>query len=308
MDPRSLFDDECDVSGASGDDDDEPIEEETEEDARFIDDAAAGESASEGELAAARRLLGVQQDASAEEVAQEFRSRAKTVHPDKDPTDGADRRFTDLIHARDLLQSQSSKKRRRVDPEEPRAHVPFADQGLTIWYAEVTLESLRNRQRVRVRGTVSRDASGRVFEEGVYNVVIEPGARDGTELCRLLGKGDYSAEDESRQPLVVRLRVAPAGDKVERRGCNLESPLVMRLEDAMTPGKAVSIDMLGAKAVVTVPRNGYWTGDKITLKEQGLPEPGSDSLCGDLILTVTVEKPTRGEVREFARKILNVEG
>lgn len=300
MDPSSLFDDECEVSGEDTGDE-EVDDDETEEDARFIDDSG-GAAATEADMAAARQLLGVQRGASADEVTREFRKRAKETHPDKDASQGADRRFTDLIEARDLLQSQSNKKR-RVEPEEPRAHVPFSDRGLTIWHADVKLESLRARQRIRVRGTVLLDPSG-VHKEEVYNVMIPPGAEDGAELCRLLAKGNYSAEAEEREPLVIRLRVMPNDIGATRVGCNIEAPFVMRLEDAMTPEKSVSVELLGTKTAVTIPRNGYWSGDTITVRGKGLPEPGSDELFGDLKLTVAVEKPTQGELREFARKIL----
>jgi len=297
----SLFDDECEVSGEDTGDE-EVDEEETEEDAQFIDDVDSGGGATEADLVAARQLLGVQQGASVDEVHRGFRKRAKEIHPDKNASQGAERRFTDLVEARDLIASQSGKKR-RVELEEPRAQVPFSDRGLTVWHADVKLESLRARHRVRVRGTALIDPSGMHMEE-VYNVMIPPGAEDGAELCRLLGKGNYSAEAEEREPLVIRLRVMPNDVGATRVGCNIEAPFVMPLKDVMTPGKSVPIDFLGAKTAVTIPRNGYWSGDTITIKGGGLPESGSDTLFGDLRLSVVVEKPTQGELREFARKII----
>lgn len=307
MDPSTFFDDECDVSG-----DDSPDEEEKGDDgedmADFIDDSG-GPAPSESDLAAARRLLGVQAGASAGDVAQGFRKRSLDVHPDKNPAEADGQRFTDLVQARDLLADsaeRAKKKQRRVaSPKLPERYVPLSDRGITVWYADVTLESLRARQRVRVRGTTQRDAGG-IFAEDSYNVVIPAGAYDGDELCRLMNKGEYSAEDEGREPLVIRLRVMPGDVGVVRSGCNLETPLVLSLKDAMSPDKILSIDKLGHKAVVTVPRNGYWTGDTITIKNGGLPEIGGDDLLGDLVLKVVVEKPTRGEVKEFAQHVLAV--
>jgi DnaJ-class molecular chaperone len=205
-------------------------------------------------------VLGVQKQASADEIKKAYRRLAKKLHPDankKDPK--AAQRFAELNGAYELIGDDEKRKafdRGEIDAEgKPRFHPGFEGAG---------------------RGFGGREGF-ETFSWGPEGI-RRAGSRGGFKIEDILG--DMFGGAGPRAGAGHRFEADDLG-----RGQDVSAALTIGLEEA---AKGVSRRLrlaTGRDVDVKIPA-GLTDGQQIRLKGQGLPGPGGVS--GDVLITVSI--------------------
>lgn len=283
-------------------------------------------------------VLGVAEDASADEIRQTYRKLAIKYHPDKNPGDkAAEDRFKELTQAYEVL--TDSKKRQAYDQ---RLKGGFAggigDLGDIFGdaFTSFSIEDFLGRhgdlfggfgvpfhaRRVQRRGsdveaelrvdfqTAARGGEAEVSlrmpqgphsPQDMKNVTIKipEGIEDGTAM-RLQGLGQPSMSGGPPGDLMLRIRVATDA-RFRRAGNDLHVDLKTPAPTAVLGGK-VPVPTLNGEATVTIPA-GTSSGTLLRLKGLGIKN-------GDLLAHVQIvvpENPTP-EQKELYEKLGELEG
>ncbi len=269
------------------------------------------------------KVLGVDRNASADDIKKAYRKLARKLHPDLNPNDkDAHRKFQQLNEANEVLS----------DPEKRKKY----DQYGKDWEQAGRFEQARQQQSHNGGEQFSGD-----FEEGdfsdFFNSIFGQGEGGSFRGRRGRFRGqDYQADlrlnltdvlRTHQQVLTVngrniritipagvengqKIRIAghgapgtnggPPGDlyltfhvanntAFRRSGNDLESTLDIDLYTAVLGGEAM-VDTLTGKVKIQV-KPGTQTGTKIRLKGKGMPVYKSDQF-GDLLITLRVLIPT----------------
>jgi molecular chaperone DnaJ len=318
-------------------------------------------------------VLGVNKEATSEEIDAAYRKLAMQYHPDTSRGDTADK-FKEISEAHDVL--GDSDKRSRYDRQalfRQRGSWSFEEQKNNRGRADVSDIFSQLFEQTAIRGTrVRMDVTLEEIFSGVAKSIDAPGSnrcgdcggtgvskwtvcktcsgsgmvsstqsnfvlrttcqtcsgRCKTPVCRcekcsgkgvLPGKGDQieitippGAENgtQIRIPekgidgtdLYVVLNVKKH-DLYERQGRNLYHKLPVTYTQLALGGK-VEIETLGGKIEAKI-RAGTQNGDRLRLKEQGLPAMQNPAIKGDLylILEVVVPKAIDKQERELLKKL-----
>lgn len=273
------------------------------------------------------KTLGVQKDASQEDIQKAYRRRAKKLHPDLNPGDRqAEEQFKELSAAYDLL--SDPEKRARFDrgeidssgaerPErsyyrdfgERRAGNPYAnDAGFAdfsdfgdaddIMSAFFRRAGQANRSR---RGSDARYSLEIDFLDAVnggtrtitlpdgstLDVKIPPGTRDG-QVLRLRGKGQPGFGEGPPGDALIELHVRPH-PLFRREGDDIHVEQPVPVRDAVLGGK-LRVPTPTGTVTMTIPK---WSnsGAKLRLKGKGVLRP--DGSRGDEFVTVKIVLPEK---------------
>jgi DnaJ-class molecular chaperone len=271
------------------------------------------------------KTLGLEKNATQEEIQKAYRGLAKKLHPDLNPGNRkAEEQFKEVAAAYDLL--GDAEKRGRFDrgeidasgAERPRQRFyrDFAESGASHPYAsdagfadyasadEVLSEIFGRGGRVnlRMRGQdvhyrlaldfldALNGAKRQVTlpDDGtVLDVTIPPGTRDG-QILRLRGKGTPGLGDGPPGDALVAVEVRPHRI-FTRDGDDIRLELPISLGEAVLGGK-VNVPTPAGTVAVTVPK-GANTGTVLRLKGRGAPRP--DGGRGDEYVTLKVVLPEK---------------
>jgi len=131
-------------------------------------------------------------------------------------------------------------------------------------------------------------------------VSIPAGSKTGTKV-RVAGKGPQTA-GAARGDLYLKIKVAP-DNRFEISGDDLQTTRKITLYTAVLGGK-VEVETLNGKVLLTIPA-GVQPGQKIRLKDKGMPALKKKGQFGDLYVKVDVEIPKKlnTEQKELFEKL-----
>jgi len=272
------------------------------------------------------QVLGVQREASQEEIQKTYRKLAKKLHPDLNPGNKkAEETFKEVSAAYDLL--SDADKRARFDrgeidasgAERPRqryyrdfaegdgAHVysndaGFADmEGMDDVLSGIFGERGRRAGGFRMRGgnvhyrlevdflDAINGASRRVTlpDGSVLDVTIPAGTRDG-QVLRLRGKGRPGLNGGPPGDALVEIAVRPHA-YFRREGDNIHLDLPVSLTEAVL-GAKIKVPTPTGPVTMTVPKDSN-TGTVLRLRGKGAPRSAGGR--GDEYITLKVMLPEK---------------
>ncbi len=279
-------------------------------------------------------ILGVSQNASADEIKKVFRSQAKKYHPDRNKGDkAAEAKFKELSEAYDTL--SDTQKRKQYDemlrygaftggqPRGRQQQYDFGGQGNYTVHTEGfdgmedILESFFGGGRTRGRGKSRKPQRGQDIEaeltltlaeavEGVtrtvslqgkdhrLRVTIPAGISDG-EVVRLAGQGESAQAGNG--DLLITVRVMP-NEQFSRKGNDLYTKAVVSFKEAILGSKVSVKTLSGGSIAVAIPA-GTQPGALLRLRGQGVKR---GTVVGDMIVEVVVNIPKT--ITEKQRKLL----
>jgi DnaJ-class molecular chaperone len=239
------------------------------------------------------QTLGVDRNASADEIKRAYRKLASQHHPDKG---GDTKTFQDIQTAYDTLANPD----RRAAHDNPvrggfRADAPFDFQTIfdifgTRFQQPGQQQQHQHRQQARMSLWITlRDvaAGGRRTisvgtQQGTHAVEIEipTGINDGDTV-------QYSGIGPGGMDLVITYRIHPDA-RFNRQGLNLLTEHTVNIWNLITGGTVTVTDILGAALEITVPARTQ-PGTTVRLRGRGLTN-GSGS-PGDLLLRLQAQIP-----------------
>lgn len=197
------------------------------------------------------KILGVERNASAEDIARAYKKLARKHHPDLNPGDaGAEEKFKDVNEAHEVLK----------DPEKRRMY----DQLGPDWQHGQQFQGAPGFENMRF------NFNGQSFDGAGFSDFFE------TLFGRANGGGGHFGPD-------------PFGgfSQRQRRGRDVEAEIGLALEDALVGGRR-TVTLSGGQSPRTLEVNvpaGIREGAKLRLAGQGGPAPGGGQ-AGDLFLRV----------------------
>jgi DnaJ-class molecular chaperone len=238
-------------------------------------------------------VLGVERNASEEEIRRAYRRLAKRYHPDLNPgKSAAAERFKAIAAAYDLLSNatkRASYDRGEIDADgrerAPEAYYPdegiFRAEDLSEFLGEIFGSDRDRRRRVKLRGSDVRYRLSVDFLDAVngatrrlraadgtpLEIAIPPGTEDG-QVLRLRGRGEAGLNGGAPGDAVIEIRVRPHPFFV-RIGNDIHVEMPVSLDQAVL-GAKITVPTRTGTASVTVPE-GSDTGRVLRLRGKGVP-------------------------------------
>lgn len=272
------------------------------------------------------KILGVNKDASQDEIQKAFRRLAKKLHPDLNPGDKkAESEFKEISRAYDLLGDPAKRKRYddgEIDEqgvERPRRpyYRDFADHednqyanpnGFSDFEgAEDILSGIFSRRgggegaSFKMRGANARYHMSVDFLDAIngaqrqinlpdgsmLDVSIPPGVREG-QILRLRGKGEPGYGGAPPGDALIEIAVAP--HKIfTRKGQDIYVEAPISLREAVLGGRIRVPTPTGFVEMTAPP----WSNTGAVLRLKGKGAPGKDGARGDQYVTLKVMLPEK---------------
>ena len=260
-------------------------------------------------------ILGVDKNASQEDIQKAFRKLAHKYHPDK--KDGDVNKFKEVNEAYQVLSNQQ--KRARYDAGFGGGFsgdnfngfdgFDFSNFDIKFSGSEHAGGNFADMINSIFRGAMNRGADAQVdiiisFEESIFGVQkkiripyrrkaeetievqIPAGTESGTAL-RLSGRGEPSKDGRS-QPgdLYIRVRVQE-DNRFQRHGGDIVTVLELMPTEALLGTKKEIRDVRGEKLIVAVPKMST-DGTTIIFSDKGIPQPAG---TGRLVVLCKIVYP-----------------
>lgn len=269
-------------------------------------------------------VLGVKENAPAEEIKRAYKKLARQHHPDRNPGDrSAEEKMKDASEAYDVL--SDPRKREEYDQMRRLSRQGFAGGGPgTGWQANVRFEDIPfdlgdlfggmfggARTGGRARRPADVEAVARISLEDAINGVTIPvrlgsdevnvrvpaGIADGARI-RARGRGGDGGD------LFVRIDVEPHA-VFGRAGNDLTVTVPVSFPDAAL-GSTIEAPTLDGHVRLKVPA-GTSSGTTLRARGKGAPKPGGGH--GDLLVTITVAVPKKlsKEERELLERLAELQ-
>lgn len=278
------------------------------------------------------KILGVEKNASKEDIKKAFRKLAHEHHPDKNK--GDDRKFKEINEAYTTLSDDS--KRQQYDtfgssgpgagfnPGQggfggagfgaggfdfsnfARQYSSQNGQGFEFDLGDIFGEFFGGGRRPRKGANINIDVN-LTFKESIFGVekeitvnkeklvvTIPAGVENGQGL-RVQGKGEDG--QGGKGDLIVRIWV-PDHEVFRKEGMNLVMELKLKLTTALL-GSTFDIDTLDGKIEIKIPA-GTIHNEILRIKQKGVPD--SRGKRGDLLIVTKVEMPKK--LSKSAQKIV----
>ncbi|KRW95019.1 DnaJ C-terminal domain-containing protein [Paracoccus sp. MKU1] len=271
------------------------------------------------------KALGLNKNASQDDIKRAYRRIAKTDHPDLNPDPAAHERFKAASTAYDLLKDPEQRARfdrGEIDAqgqERPQRHYyrEYAESGDNPYRQHHGFDDLSDvfsdlfgrggggrrggARSFDMRGpdqrftleidfmTAARGGSTRITmpDGSVLEVRIPEGAHDG-QVIRLRGKGGPGMGNGEPGDALLTLIVAEDPDW-RRDGSDVETTLPITIDEAVLGGR-VEAQTIDGPVMLTVPR-GASSGQKLRLKGRGIK--GADGRRGDQHVVLKIVMPPR---------------
>lgn len=283
------------------------------------------------------KTLGVDKNASQDEIQKAYRKLAKQLHPDLNPGDKqAEERFKQVSAAYGLLGDEEKRARYdRGEIDETGAERPqhqfyrdFADTGARHQYSSTSgfgdFEDVsdlfgdlfgrgaRGRTRTaRRRGgdiryhlrvdflDAAKGAKRRItMPDGAdLDLTIPAGVRDG-QVLRLKGKGMPGSNGGEAGDALIEIEVA-AHRLFRRQGDDIHLDLPIGIDEAVLGGK-VDVPTISGKVAMKLPK-GASSGQTLRLKGKGIQAPGRPP--GDQLVHLKIVLPASidSELEDFMK-------
>ncbi len=290
------------------------------------------------------KLLGVDKDASPDDVKKQYRKLAMLYHPDRNPGDKqAEEKFKQIAEAYDVL-SDPEKRRKFDEFIETKQNAEQQQKKYTYTTSQVAndevFQDFKRRQAEKddsfsdffkqffgksdttsgkssvfkgddIRGKVTIDleeaylGSSRILTVNGEKLRIKIKAGTRDEqIIKIKGKGKPSPFKGEAGDLYVRI-IVKKHHIFERKGNDLYKDVYVDIYTILLGGK---INVLTMKGEVSVPiPQGIEQGKKLRLKGMGMSHYDSTTLFGDLYITIKYQIPQSlsEEEKEMLRKIQN---
>ena len=273
-------------------------------------------------------ILGVSENASADEIKKAYRKLARKYHPDINKEESAVEKFKEINAAYEVLSDKEKKQQYDQFGDQMFGGQNFHDfargQGQGVDLDEILRQmfgggggfggaqgdfggfgggfggpNLDMQARITIPFMVSvNGGKHNVSANGQsFDIKIPAGIKSG-ETMRVRGKGkQYQGQAGD---LLIQVEVA-ASDEYERKGDNLYKTFDVPLKEALFGGK-IAIDTPEKEVSLKVPQNTK-NGQKFRLKGKGVADRKT-AMKGDLYLVANVVLPDVDTLDEELKKVL----
>lgn len=257
-------------------------------------------------------VLGVEPQATVEEIKKAFRKLALSNHPDRNPGNkAAEERFKLITEAYETL---SDRKRREAYDLEHRS--PFADyspdpfvhmdEDLREVFSDLFDKKQKRGRNLEARLEISFEESylgttktlvlvDTRKQSREINVRIPPGAGEG-KILRVKGQGEKAAGDEIAGDLIVHVRLAKH-PFFERQDQNIFIEIPIPLSTAVLGGE-IDVPTLEGTVKMKIPK-GIQSGKTLRLRGKGFAAENKLAK-GDQYVRIHVETPQNLDANQNA--------
>ncbi|GAB6841770.1 DnaJ-class molecular chaperone [Methylorubrum rhodinum] len=268
-------------------------------------------------------ILGVERDASPEQIRKTYRKLARKLHPDLNPGNTeAEEQFKNVSRAYDLLNDpekrarfdrgeidisgvERPRQRYYRDVSEPSAdHAYASDAGFADFDTDDLLAEIfggRGRSNVRRRGAdvhyqldldfldaVNGATRPLTLPDGTtLDVRIPPGTREGQTL-RLRGKGEPGRNGAPPGDALIAIGVRPH-PVFRRAGDDIHFEQGVPLHTAVLGGR-IAVSAPAGPLTLTIPK---WSTSGTVLRLKGKGVPRSGGTAGDAYVTLLIALPDK---------------
>lgn len=271
-------------------------------------------------------VLGVTRSASDDDIRKAYRKLVKELHPDVNPSKGAEERFKKVTAAHEIVGDPDRRRqfdRGEIDAKgEPRGYSrtaagagggrgpgaggEFGDFGFNDVFADIfggfrgaaggrTSGATYTPRGRDVRYTLDVDfleavqgARKRVTlpEGGTLDLNVPEGVSDG-QVLRLKGKGTAGPRGGEAGDALVEIRVRPH-PQFKRQGLDVHLDLPITIDEAIL-GSKVEVATVDGRVQLTIPK-GTSSGRVFRLKGKGVHNPATKA-TGDQLVAVRIVLP-----------------
>lgn len=249
-------------------------------------------------------ILGVDKNASKEDIKKAYRNLAKKYHPDVNPGDAeAEKKFKEISEAYEIL-SDDQKRKQHDSPFSAFEFTYGGDGGFETWSGAFNdmFGSRFGSMNRNVKATLSisladafHGATKRV-DLGHYtgDVDIPRGIESGQTIT-VKGGGRVTPNGIGDLVLTIMVMADPYG-KIARNGINLETEVYIDVIDAIL-GSSSSVNIFGETLKFPI-RKGTQPESILRLKGKGMPILNFPENRGDLHIHIKVKVPKEITQRE----------
>ncbi|HEY5746315.1 MAG TPA: J domain-containing protein [Chryseolinea sp.] len=270
------------------------------------------------------KILGIDKNASADDIKKAYRKLARKLHPDLNPNDKeAHKKFQEINEANEVLSDPEKRKKydqygkdwqhaehfeqqRQSRPRQEHqttAGYDFSDEGgdFSSFFESMFGDAARQQQQARFRGQDFHAELHQTLEDIMVThqqtltvngknirITIPAGIENG-QVIKLKGYGAPGANGGPAGDLYITFLIAPH-PTFKRSGNDLFATATIDLYTAVLGGET-TIDTLSGKVKLKVSPETQ-PGAKVRLKGKGVPVYKQEGQTGDLYVTFDVKLPT----------------
>lgn len=233
-------------------------------------------------------ILGVNRNATPDEIRKAYRDKAKTHHPDRG---GDPEKFKQINEAYETL--SDTNKKAEYDNPQPQFHFNTGnfDDIFSVFFGNA--QSIRKNRDLKIAVVISLEevASGKdvILNYTTLNgksttstIRIHPGVENG-EIIRFRHLGDDSVPNLPKGDLLVQIKILNH-DTFERDGKNLRISTQINVIDLIIGTKIEILTLDKTRISVNVPA-GTQPGTVLSVSKHGLPDKMTGQI-GNLYITI----------------------